>query len=65
MYVPLQVNRFYTGILLISQYRYLKSIWEIFILENLILRTRSCVTGFIPQLSCDFHFFQTILVFWK
>jgi len=35
---------------------------EIFILQNLILRTRSCVTGRITQCSWVFHFRQTTLV---
>ena len=32
---------------------------EIFILQNLILRTRSCGTGFITQSSLYFHFQMT------
>ena len=35
---------------------------EIFILQNLILRTRSCGTGFITQCSWFFHFHLTTLV---
>jgi len=38
---------------------------EIFILQNLILRTRSCGTGFITQCSWFFHFHLTTLVRWK
>jgi len=40
---------------------------EIFILrvQNLILRTRSCGTGFITQSSWFFHFYLTTLVWWK
>ena len=38
---------------------------EIFILQNLILRTRSCVTGFITQSGWACHFHQTTLVWWK
>ena len=56
MYVSLLVNRFQKIILLIVQYKYLKSCSGDFILQNLILRTRSCGTGFITQSSCVFHF---------
>ena len=38
---------------------------EIFVLQNLILCTRSCVTGFITQSGWDFHVHQTTLVLWK
>ena len=38
--------------------QYLKSCSGDFILQNLILRTRLCGTGFIPQLSCVFDFRQ-------
>ena len=38
---------------------------EIFILQNLILRTRSCGTGFITQSSWVFYFHLTTLVTWK
>jgi len=38
---------------------------EILILQNLILRTRSCVAGFITQSGWLFHFHQTTLVWWK
>ena len=38
---------------------------EISILQNLILRTRSRVTGFITQSSWVLHFYQTTLVWWK
>ena len=65
MYVPLQVNRFQTSILRIVQYKYWKSCSGDFILQNLILRTRSCVTGFITQSGWVFHFHKTTLVFWK
>jgi len=51
--------------LLIGQYRYLKSCSGDFILQNLILRTRSCVTVFITQSGWAFHFHQTTLVWWK
>ena len=53
MYVPLQVNRFLF---------YLSSST---ILQNLILCTRSCCTGFITQSSWGFHFHQTTLVWRK
>jgi len=65
MYDPLQVNRFQKNILLIVQYKYLNHVPEIFILQNLILRTRSCGTGCITQSSWVFHFHQTTLVWWK
>jgi len=48
MYVPLQVNRFQKMILYRSV-QYLKSCSGDFILQNLILRTRLCGTGFITQ----------------
>jgi len=38
---------------------------EIFVLQNLILRKRSCGTGIITQSSCVFHFHLTTLVCWK
>jgi len=65
MYVPLQVNRSQKSILLIVQYKYLKSCSRDFILKNLILRTRSCGIGFITQSSWGFHFHQTTVVSWK
>ena len=65
IYVPLQVNIFQKSILLIVQYKYLKSCSGNFILQNLILRTRSCGTGFVAQSSWVFHFHQTTLVWWK
>ena len=52
-------------ILLIVQYKHLKSCPEIFILQNLILRTRSCGTGCITQSSWVFHFHLTTLVSWE
>jgi len=54
MYVPLQVNRFKKFILLIVQYKYLKSFSRRFYCPNLILRTRLCGTMFITQQSCLF-----------
>jgi len=51
MYVTLQVNRFQKIILLIVQYKWLKSFSNNFILQNLILHTRLCCTGFITQFS--------------
>jgi len=65
MYVPLQVNRFQKSILRIVQYKYLKSYSRDFILQNLILRTRSCGSGFITLSNWVFHFQQTTLVRWK
>jgi len=51
IYVPLQVNRFQKIILLVVQYRHLKSCSKDFILQNLMLHTRLCRTGFITQPS--------------
>jgi len=50
------VNRFQKLILLIVQYKYLESRSKKIILQNLILRTRLCGTGFITQPSCVFDF---------
>jgi len=61
VYVPLQVIRF-QSILLIVQYKYVNHFPEIFILQNLIIRTRSCGTGIITQSSWVFHFHQRGLV---
>ena len=58
IYVPLQVIRFHKSILLIVQYKYLKSCSEDIFLKNLILRTRSCGTVFIAQHSWLLHFRQ-------
>ena len=65
IHVPLQVNRFQKSILLIVQYKYSKSCSGDFILQNLILRSRSCGTGFITQSSWVFHFHLTIMVRWN
>ena len=65
MYVPLQVNRFQKSVLFIVQYKYLKSCSGDLILQNLILRTRSCGTCLITQSTCGFHFHPTIMVGWK
>jgi len=65
MYVPLQVNRFRKIILLIIQYKYLKSCSRRFYCPNLILRTRLCGTMFITQPSCLFYFHLTECVRWK
>ena len=54
IYLPLQVIRFHKSILLIAQYKYLKSCSEDSILKNLIL----CVTAFITQHSWLLHFRQ-------
>ena len=51
VYVPLQVNRFQESILLIVQYKCLRSCSRDFIFQNLILCTRSCYTGFVTQSS--------------
>ena len=63
--VPLQVNRFQKNISRIVQYKYSASCSGDFILQNLILRTRSCGTGLITQSSWVFHFRQTTLVWSK
>ena len=65
MYVPLQANRFKKIILLIVQYKYLKSCSRRFYCPNLILRTRLCGTMFITQPSCLFDFRPTESVSWK
>jgi len=65
MYAPLQVNRFRKSVLLIVQYKYLKSCSGNFYSPELILRTRSCGTGFITQSRWCFHFRLTTLVMWK
>ena len=57
VYVPLPLNRFQKSILLIVPYTYLISCSGDFILQNLILRTRSCSTGFITQ-SCWVLYFR-------
>ena len=62
---PLLVNRVEKSILIIVQYKYLKSCTGDFILKNLILRTRSCGTGFVTQSGWIFHFHPTIMVGWK
>jgi len=61
-YVPLLVNRFQLLILLIVQYKYLKSCSKDFILQNLILHTRLWGTGFIPQPSWASDFRVTNIV---
>ena len=63
--VPLQLNRFQKSILLIVPYTYLISCSGDFILQNPILRTRSCSTGFITQSCWVFHFRLTTMVRWK
>ena len=62
MYVPLRVNRFQIIILLIVQYKDLKSRSKHFILQNLILDTRLCSTGFITQPSWKPDFSVTNIV---
>ena len=49
-------KRFQKIMLLIVQYKCLKSCSKDFSLQNLILRTRLCGTGFITQPSCVFDF---------
>jgi len=66
MYVPQQVNKFTkNSILLIVRYKNSKSSSGDYILQNLILGTRSCGTGFITQSSWVFHFHMTVMVKWK
>jgi len=55
-YVFLQVIRSQKSILLIVQYKYLKSCSGDFILQNLIVRIRSGGTSFISQSSWVLHF---------
>ena len=55
IYDPLLVNRFQKSALLIVQYKHLKSCSGEFILQNLILRTISCGTGFITEPSSFPH----------
>ena len=54
----IHIIRFHKSILLIVQYKYIKSCAEDFILKNLILRTRSCGTAFITQHSWLVYFRQ-------
>ena len=49
IYVPLLVYVFQKSILLIVHYKYLKSCSKDFTLQDLILRTKLCGTGFCPQ----------------
>ena len=49
IYVPLLVCVFHKSILIIIRYKYSKSGSKDFKLEDVILRTRVCGTGFIPQ----------------
>jgi len=62
IYVPLLVRVFHKSVLLIVQYKYLKNFPKDFPLQNLILRTRLCGTGFIPQHRwvVDFHLIDMI-----
>jgi len=62
IYVHLLVNRFQKSILLIVQYKSLKSCSGDFILKNLTPRTRLCGTGFITQHSWILHFCPTKMV---
>jgi len=57
LFIPLLVRVFHKSILRIVQYGYLTCCSKDFTLQDLILRTRLCGTGFIPQ-HCwvvDFH----------
>jgi len=62
IYVPLLVNRFQKSILLIVQYKDLKSCSGDCILQNLILRTRSCGTGSVTRSSWGFHSRQIYMI---
>jgi len=67
IHVPFLVNRVQKSVLLIVQYKFLKSCSADCILQN--LTARSCCTGFITQSSWVFHFHPTkqttIMVGWK
>jgi len=58
LYVPFQVNRFHKSILIIVEYKYLKSCREDFILQNLILRTFHAVLILSSNVSWGFQFHQ-------
>ena len=57
-----QVNRFQKIILVIVQYKFLKSCSGDFILQNLLLRKRLCSTVFISESSWVFHFRQINMI---
>ena len=59
------VYRFQRSILLVVQYKYLTSCSKDFIPQYLILRTRSCGTAYIAELSWLLHFHPTTCVWWK
>jgi len=65
IYDHLLVNTFQKIVLLIVRYKYLKSCSDDSILQNLILRTRLCGTGFSTQPSWILHFHPTKMVGWK
>jgi len=65
MYIPFQVNRFYKSILLLVKYKFVKVSSKDFILQNLILLTRSCGTAFITQHSWLLQFRQQKSAWWK
>jgi len=62
----LHVNRSQKWILLIIQYKCTNNIPKIFIFQNLILRTKLCYTGFIPQPSwfSDFNLTESVIFKW-
>ena len=62
IYVPVLVNKFQKSVLLIVHYKYSKSCYGDFILQNLILRTRSCSISFITEPSWLLHFHPTKMV---
>jgi len=61
IYVPLLVCVFHKSILLIVQYKYFKSYSKDFKLQNLILRTQLCVTGFSPQQSWILNIVESLI----
>jgi len=65
IYVPLLVCVFHKSMLLIVQHKYSKSCSKDFKLQNLILRTRLCGTGFILQHCSVVDFHLTKIVRWK
>jgi len=65
MYVPLQVNRFAESVLLIVQYKYLKSCSGDFYSPESDPPHKIMVIGFITQSGWVFHFKMTESVRWK
>jgi len=65
IYVPLLVNRFQKKCFTYRSVQILKVLSGDLILQNLILRTISCGTGFITEPSWLPHFQPTTNVGWK